>query len=111
LIADRVEDFSAGGLLVSPADPVLTGELVIVSMRFPATGDYLDAEAIVTRVLHGRRPGESSRCLGLEFEHLDRRGWLSLHRNIGRTPPAPPRPRPGRRLASFRTIAELSASA
>jgi hypothetical protein len=111
LIADRVEDFSAGGLLVSPAEPVLTGEPVIVSLQFPATGDWLDAEAIVTRVLHGRRPGESTRCLGLEFGRLDRRGWLSLHRNLGRTPPAPPRARPGRRRATYSTVAELCASA
>jgi PilZ domain len=109
LIADRVEDFSAGGLLVSPAEPVLTGEEVIVSMRFPATGEWLDAEAVVTRVLHGRRPGETARCLGLEFGKLDRRGWLSIHRNLGRTPPAPPRARPGRRKATWSSIAALAA--
>jgi hypothetical protein len=111
LVADRVEDFSAGGLLVSPAEAVLTGEPVIVSLRFPATGDWLDAEAIVTRVLHGRRPGDSARCLGLEFGKLDRRGWLSLHRNLGRTPPAPPRARPGRRRATYESVARLAASA
>jgi hypothetical protein len=110
LVADRVEDFSAGGVLVSPAEPVLTGEPVLVSFLFPATGDFLDAEAVVTRVLHGRRPGESSRCLGIEFGHLDRRGWLSLHRNLGRTPPAPPRARPGRRRATFGTIARRAAA-
>jgi len=109
LIADRVEDFSAGGLLVSPAEPVLTGEPVLISLRFPATSDWLDAEAVVTRIVHGRRPGESSRCLGIEFDHLDRRGWLSLHRNLGRTPPAPPRARPGRRRATFAKIATLAA--
>jgi len=107
LVADRVEDFSAGGLLVSPAEPVLTGEPVLISMCFPATGDWLDAEAFVTRILQGRRPGETARCLGIEFDHLDRRGWLSLHRNLGRTPPAPPRARPGRRHASYRSIAGL----
>jgi hypothetical protein len=111
LIADRVEDFSAGGLLVSPAEPVLTGEPVIVSMRFPATGEWLDAEAFVTRVLHGRRPGEAARCLGLEFARLDRRGWLSIHRNLGRTPPVPPRARPGRRRATWEMVASLSARA
>lgn len=107
LVADRVEDVSAGGLLVSPAEPVLTGEPVLISMRFPATGDWLDVEAFVTRIVHGRRPGETARCLGIEFDRLDRFGWLSLHRNLGRTPPAPPRARPGRRHASYRTIAGL----
>lgn len=110
LVADRVEDFSAGGLLVSPAEPVLTGEAVLVSMQFPATGEWLDAEAFVSRVLHGRRPGETARCLGLEFGRLDRRGWLSIHRNLGRTPPSPPRARPGRRRATWSSVAELSAS-
>jgi hypothetical protein len=51
LIADRIEDISSEGLLVSPADPVLTGEEVVVTFRVPGLADWVDAEAVVTRVV------------------------------------------------------------
>ena len=38
LVADRVENLSATGLLAGPADPVLTGERLIVSFRLPRSG-------------------------------------------------------------------------
>ncbi|HWA71676.1 MAG TPA: PilZ domain-containing protein [Polyangiaceae bacterium] len=70
LVADCVVDLSPGGALVGPADPVLTGERVIVS--FPGVrGEWIDAEAVVARVVHGRRVGEHTRTLGLSFESLD----------------------------------------
>jgi hypothetical protein len=97
LISDRVENFSARGLLVSPAEAVFTGEPVLVSLQFPETGEWLDAEATVTRVVHGRRPGEWARRLGLEFDDLDEPTKLLLERKLRTTPPAPPRGRPGRR--------------
>ena len=69
LIADRVLDLSSGGVLVGPADPVLTGERVLVS--FQGRAGWIDAEAVVARVVHGRRDGEHTRALGLSFEELD----------------------------------------
>ena len=35
LIADRIVNLSATGLMVSPADPALTGERLIVSFQIP----------------------------------------------------------------------------
>jgi hypothetical protein len=90
LVADRVVDLSLNGMLVAPADPVLTGEKLIVSFASPFSGRWIDAQATVTRVLHGRRPGEFRRALGLEFEVLDAESLTELHDCLRRIPPAPP---------------------
>ncbi len=90
LIADRVENISLTGLSVSPAEPVLTGEKLIVSFRLPHEGIWVDAEARVTRVIHGRRPGEDQRALGLAFEDVSVELQLAIARELMKTPPAPP---------------------
>jgi len=97
LIADRVVNLSASGLVVSPADPALTGERLIVSFQIPHSGHWVDAEAIVTRVIHGRRPGEHTRGLALELENVEDIPQMLLGRALRRCPPAPPAQRGGRR--------------
>lgn len=97
LVADRIENLSSWGMLVGPADPVLTGEKVLVSFQLPADGRYIDALATVTRVVHGRRPGDRTRQLGLQFDQLSEYDRFRLRRALHRRPPAPPGPRPGRR--------------
>lgn len=97
LIADRIVNLSETGLLVSPADPALTGERLIVSFQIPHSGYWVDAEATVARVVHGRRPGEYSRCLALELENVDAIAQMLLSRALVRCPPAPPGHRSGRR--------------
>jgi hypothetical protein len=97
LVADRVLDLSTGGLLVGPADPVLTGERVLVS--FAGSAGWIDAEAVVARVVHGRRRGEHSRALGLSFEALDAESRLALERALGVCVPVPPGQRTERRVA------------
>jgi hypothetical protein len=89
LIADRVENLSLTGLSVSPAEPVLTGEKLIVSFRLPHEGIWIDAEARVMRVIHGRRPGEDQRALGLAFEDVDITLQLAIARELAHLPPAP----------------------
>jgi hypothetical protein len=83
-------NLSLDGMLVGPADPVLTGEKIIVSFPSPIGGEWIDAEATVTRVLHGRRPGEYRRALGLKFEKLDARSRAVLQECLRRIPPTPP---------------------
>ena len=95
LVADRIENLSSDGLLVGPADPVMTGEPVIVSFKLPGLRDYIDAEAVVARVVHGRRPGEIRRELGLEFVNISRFSRMLLSAYIRRLPPIPPRFRRG----------------
>jgi hypothetical protein len=97
LVADRVVNLSSTGLFVSPADPALTGERLIVSFQIPHSGYWVDAEATVARVVHGRRPGEFTRGLALELENVDEIPQMILGRALGRCPPAPPGHRSGRR--------------
>jgi hypothetical protein len=97
LLADRVVNLSATGLVVSPADPALTGERLIVSFRIPHSAHWVDAEATVARVVHGRRPGEHTRALALELENVEEIPQMLLTRALQRCPPAPPGRRAGRR--------------
>jgi hypothetical protein len=97
LVADRIVNLSATGLVVSPADPALTGERLIVSFQIPHSGHWVDAEAVVARVVHGRRPGEHTRGLALELENVEEIPQMLLGRALQRCPPAPPGHRSGRR--------------
>ena len=76
-------------------------------MAFP------DATAVVpASVVHGRRPGEWTRHLGLEFDELDLETKRLLARLLGTTPPVPPPkgpPRTPRDLLRTEASAELSA--
>ena len=100
LVGDRIENLSTWGLLVGPADPVMTGEKVFVSFQLPGGGDeWIDATATVTRVIHGRRPQEITRKLGLEFDDLSAYDRFRIRRALSAAPPAPPGQRPGRRTA------------
>lgn len=90
LVADRVINVSLDGVLVAPAEPVLTGEKIILSFPSPAGAGWIDAEATVARVLHGRRPGEFQRCLGLRFDRLDETSLQALKRTLRCAPPSPP---------------------
>jgi hypothetical protein len=97
LVADRVVDLSPGGALVMPADPVLTGERLLVSFQLPRSLYFIDTEALVTRVLHGRRPGEHTRGLALAFDSISGLDRRMLEHALRHLPPAPPRFRRGRR--------------
>jgi hypothetical protein len=97
LVADRIVNLSETGLMVSPADPALTGERLIVSFQIPHSGHWVDAEATVARVVHGRRPGEHTRGLALELENVEEIPQMLLGRVLRRFPPAPPGHRSGRR--------------
>jgi hypothetical protein len=84
---------------VSPADPALTGERLLISFRIPRSTTWVDAEAVITRVVHGRRPGEYTRALAVEFENLETLPLFVLKETLRRTPPAPPKSAPGRRTS------------
>lgn len=96
LVADCVVDLSPGGALVGPADPVLTGERVIVSFQ-GVRGGWIDAEAVVARVVHGRRVGEHTRTLGLSFESLDAESRAALSQLLAVQVPTAPGARQERR--------------
>ena len=72
-------DLSLGGMLVASGVPVLTGEEVIVSIEAPWLRTWFDATGHVARVVHGRRPGDQGRAVGIRFDKIDRvtRAFLS----------------------------------
>jgi PilZ domain len=68
LIADRTLDISIDGLLLPLRTQVLTGETLIVSFAIP--GMWIDVEAMVARVVHGRRPGDDGLAVGVVFDRI-----------------------------------------
>jgi hypothetical protein len=92
LVGSRGVDLSPAGMLVMSQEPVLTGEPVIVAFRLPRGLYWFDSLATVTRVVHGRRPGDTGRCFGLEFHTLDSGcQWLLALALRGTPPPIPKR--------------------
>jgi hypothetical protein len=92
LVGDLALDLSPEGMLVSTRERVLTGEDVLVSFRTPRSRIWVDVEAEVTRVVHGRRPTDQGRCLGLRFFGLD----ADLERMLKETLRSLPLAEPGR---------------
>jgi c-di-GMP-binding flagellar brake protein YcgR len=102
LVADTVENLSTWGMLVTPSDPVMTGEKVFVSFCLPgAKNEWIDACATVKRVVHGRRPNDTTRKLGLEFDDLRPYDRYRIRRALAKRPMTPPGARPGRRQLGF----------
>ena len=72
LIAELAIDLSTDGMQVITKEPILSGEEVIVSFKPPRSNVWVDAQATVARVVHGRRPSDRGRrCLGLSFHAMD----------------------------------------
>ncbi len=67
VISDLALDLSEAGMLVTTQHRVLTGEEVVVVFKPPRSNRFIDALGVVARVVHGRRPGDRGRCLGIEF--------------------------------------------
>ena len=63
-------DLSAGGVQVLTGAQVLTGEPVVVTFQAPGTDRWFTLRGTVARVLHGRRPNEWGRRLGIELEEM-----------------------------------------
>jgi hypothetical protein len=105
LVGDLMLDLSPRGMLVRSAlpkgskkrvMPVLTGEEVVVSFKPPRSNTWFDAQGVVARVVHGRRPGDYGLSYGIEFQGIskdDEQRLFEHLRGSGR-PDAqrPPRP-------------------
>jgi hypothetical protein len=96
LVGDLALDLSTRGMLVRARQRVLTGEEVIVAFKPPRSNRWVDAQGIVTRVVHGRRPGDYGLSFGIEFYGLSKDDELILFEQLrGLSAPAaqrPPRP-------------------
>lgn len=79
-------------MLVAPTGPVGLGEEVIVSFMAPFTRIWIDAEAVVTRLAHGRRRADRDLGVGLMFTHIDQVSRALLREKLrGLPPPLPTR--------------------
>jgi len=91
LIANRTLDVSTEGMLIPLERKVLTGEAIIVSFEIP--GMWIDAEAVVARIVHGRRPGDDGLAAGLVFDRLTPAARAALAGFLhARREPTPRRP-------------------
>ncbi len=92
LIGRSAIDLSAQGMLVETDDRVLTGEPVIISFRSPRRRAWFDAQGTVARVIHGRRPYDTGRFLGVRFDVFDEEQACLLRADLrGLPPPFPKR--------------------
>lgn len=93
LIADRTLDISVDGLLLplrTTRRAVLTGESLIVSFAIP--GMWIDVEATVARIVHGRRPGDDGLAAGVIFDRISPAARAALAGFLhGRRSPLPRR--------------------
>jgi hypothetical protein len=108
LIADRTLDISVDGLLLPLRDDeqVLTGETLILS--FPIPGIWIDAEASVTRVVHGRRPGDEGAACGVLFDVISPSARAALAGYLHGKPPPLPRRGPLARLRRGEEVPQLA---
>src|SRR5262249_41113224 len=92
LVGGRAIDLSPDGMLVTVSEPVPVGESMIVSFRATDLGIWFDTDAVVTRVLRGRRPGDPRGfAIGLSFGSLDKVSRLILRAWLKRFKPPLPR--------------------
>lgn len=93
-------------MLVRTAADVKIGESMLVTFQATPLGIWIDAEAEVTRLVHGKRPEDEGRAFGLRFKDLSRISRLILRGNLRRVPPPlPQRPRRMDYAATIRQIA------
>lgn len=86
LVSREIVEVSENGLLVRPETRVLTGEELIVSFMAPFSRIFVDAEAIVARVVHGRRLTDGGPALGISFQHIDPVARALLVRHLEHVP-------------------------
>lgn len=103
LVGDLALDLSTRGMqLRGKGVRLLTGEELLVAFRPPRSNVWIDAQATVARVIHGRRPGDPELSFGLEFHGMDRDHEALLFEQLrGMTAPdamRPPRPLVARSL-------------
>jgi hypothetical protein len=105
----RAIDLSPHGIRVELKDvDVDLGDRFFVSFRLSPFGIWYCSDAYATRMLHGRRPKERARSLGLRFGSLSAVSRLCIRGALRRVPPhLPQRERRIDYAATVRKILEL----
>ncbi|HKP60117.1 MAG TPA: hypothetical protein VJV78_25505 [Polyangiales bacterium] len=81
------------------AAPVSYGDDVVVSFKAPGEGNlWLDAEAVVARLVQGMRSADRGVCVGLDFTYFEKSARQELLARLAGFPP----PLPQRRLRTAR---------
>jgi hypothetical protein len=107
VIGRRAFDLSPYGMRVELADiDVDPGDMFHVCFRATDIQKWFYTEASAARILHGRRPRERGRSLGLRFETLDAVSRLILRGALRKVPP--PLPQRERRIDYAATILQIS---
>lgn len=70
MLAERTLDASWDGLRLAATGTVRVGERVHVSLRVPRSRYWLQAEGVVTRLLHGRRDGDAGPAFGVRLDRM-----------------------------------------
>lgn len=94
LVGTRILDLSEAGMLIAPTAPIGIDEEVIVSFMAPFSRIWIDAEAVVTRLAHGRRRSDRELGVGLMFTSIDQVSRALLRERLKGLPP----PLPSRRM-------------
>jgi hypothetical protein len=103
LVGDLALDLSTKGMLVRGSGVrLLTGEELLVAFRPPRCNQWIDTQATVARVIHGRRPGDTGLSFGIEFHGMEKSQEALLFEKLrGMVAPdamRPPRPLVARAL-------------
>lgn len=70
LVGERLLDLSKEGALLACDEHVRPGDRLLLSFVLP-DGEWVDTDAVVIRVIEGRRSGDPGYCAGLRVAPLD----------------------------------------
>ncbi|MCB9595653.1 MAG: PilZ domain-containing protein [Sandaracinaceae bacterium] len=102
LLGDKIANLSEDGILLrSDGTPAEVGESVMVSFRPPGSVQWIDAEAVVVRLVTGTQPGAPG--IGLQLKSLApfEQGLLATALELSNRPRQGPRPVVSVRRRSF----------
>lgn len=109
IVGRRALDLSPQGMLVELKDiDVDPGDLLHVCFKATQLQKWFYTDARAARVLHGRRPHERGRALGLRFESLDAVSRLILRGALRKIPPTLPQRE--KRIDYAATVLQILAS-
>lgn len=89
-LGERTLDLSQGGVLLRSDQEAEVGETVLLALKVPGGRSWIDAEARIARIVHGKRAGDAGRAYGLRFETMAPLDRAILAGSLEGKPPPPP---------------------